>query len=375
MAEEIREAVQIIEVAYDGIEIVMKVGSGGIAAMQGAIDFLKGMLDYEKSLGKTSMKKLLMKGGDLQVLEFNSNEMKKVTKYAKKYGILYSVLPDADRKNGKTEIIFHTEAVPRANMLLQKLNGGRIATFDDYLKNGDEEQLGKLLEFLKEQKKGNSKIHTEEGARANVLMDGLIEKVGMYAMGKQSISVEAVRENFSINHEQAENVIKQLETIGFLDKSDDAGNHRVMMDKEAFQNRIRGYKELADRMRAVAASKNMNLSDVTISKTLIAGENDHAVKTRIPGTWGEKAKYVWLKKENIMEIHSGKTMLTFIDRNKDYKIYDAGNKVVSTMRGEELYNNHYDKVESSVRKRYEQSQREELTAARMAARTAMPKKR
>ena len=33
-----------------------------------AIDFLKGMLDYEKSLGKTSMRKLLMKGGDLQVL-------------------------------------------------------------------------------------------------------------------------------------------------------------------------------------------------------------------------------------------------------------------------------------------------------------------
>ena len=53
MAEEIQEAVQIIRVAYDGIEIAMKVGSGGIAAMQKAIDFLKGMLDYEKSLGKT----------------------------------------------------------------------------------------------------------------------------------------------------------------------------------------------------------------------------------------------------------------------------------------------------------------------------------
>jgi len=34
--------------SYDGIEIAMKVGSGGIAAMQKAIDFLKGMLDYEK---------------------------------------------------------------------------------------------------------------------------------------------------------------------------------------------------------------------------------------------------------------------------------------------------------------------------------------
>lgn len=67
MAEEIQEAVQIIRVAYDGIEIAMKVGSGGIAAMQKAIDFLKGMLDYEKSLGKTSMRKLILKGGDLQV--------------------------------------------------------------------------------------------------------------------------------------------------------------------------------------------------------------------------------------------------------------------------------------------------------------------
>lgn len=42
-----------------------------------------------------------MKGGDLQVLEFATDDMKKVEKYAKKYGILYSVLPDADRKKRK----------------------------------------------------------------------------------------------------------------------------------------------------------------------------------------------------------------------------------------------------------------------------------
>ena len=100
MAEEIQEAVQIIRVAYDGVEIAMKVGSGGISAMQKAIDVLKGMLDYEKSLGKTSMRKLLMKGGDLQVLQFKTEDMKKVEKMAKKYGILYSVLPDMNKKDG-----------------------------------------------------------------------------------------------------------------------------------------------------------------------------------------------------------------------------------------------------------------------------------
>lgn len=304
MAEEIQEAVQIIRVAYDGIEIAMKVGSGGIAAMQKAIDFLKGMLDYEKSLGKTSMRKLILKGGDLQVLQFNTEDMKKVEKMAKKYGILYSVLPDCNRKDGLSEVIFHTEAVPRVNMMIQKLKFGKIATFDDYLKNGDEKSLGKLMDFLKKQQ-GNEKSHTIEGDKVNSAIDGLIEKVGMFAMEKKAISVDQVKENFSINGEQAESVIKQLETIGVLGKKNEDGTHTVMMDKDAFINRVRGYQDLAERMRAVAASKNANLSDVTISKKLIIEENDHAVKTRVPGTWGEDVRYVWLRKENIMEIHGG----------------------------------------------------------------------
>ena len=372
MAEEIQEAVQIIRVAYDGIEIAMKVGSGGINAMQKAIDFLKGMLDYEKTLGKTSMRKLLMKGGDLQVLQFETKDMKKVEKMAKKYGILYSVLPDVNKKDGLSEVIFHTEAVPRVNMMIQKLSFGRIATFDDYLKNGDEKQLGRLMDFLKSQKMGNEKVHTVEGARASAAMDGLIEKVGLFAMEKQSISVDAVKENFSIDQNQAESVLKQLETIGVLGEKNEQGEHKVIMDKDAFLNRIKGYQNLAERMMAVAASKNTNLSDVTISKTLIVNENDHAVKTRIPGTWGESARYVWIKKENIMDIHSGKTMLTFIDNSKDYKLYDEQNRVVETKRGDELYK-HYDKVESSVRQRYEQTQTKSETKVKQTqTKTATP---
>lgn len=96
----------------------------------------------------------------------------------------------------------------------------------------------------------------------------------------------------------------------------------------------------------------------TISKKLIIEENDHAVKTRIPGTWGDEARYVWLRKENIMDIHNGKTMLTFLDSNKDYKLYDSQNRVVTTQKGTELYT-HYDKVEASVRERYEKVQKQQ----------------
>lgn len=374
MAEEIQEAVQIIRVAYDGIEIAMKVGSGGLGAMQKAIDFLKGMLDYEKSMGKTSMRKLLLKGGDLQVFQFKTEEMGKVAKMAKKYGILYSVLPDVDRKDGMSEIIFHSEAVPRVNMMMQKLNFGKIATFDDYLKNGEGKQLGKLMDFLRKQQ-GNEKIHTAEGEKVNSALDGLIEKVGLFAMEKQSVSVDQIKENFSIDSTQAEHVVKQLETIGFLDKKGEDGTHRVMMDRDAFLNRVRGYQDLAERMRAVAASKNTNLSDVTISKKLIVEENDHAVKTRVPGTWGDNARYVWLNKENVMEIHNGKTMLTFLDAGKNYKLYDGENRVVETSKGSELYT-HYDKVEAAVRERYEKSQKQETVKTKQTVHaTTTTKKR
>lgn len=61
MSEEIQQAVQIIRVAYDGIEIAMKVGSGTVEQMKKAVDFLIAILDHEKTMGKTDMRKLLLK--------------------------------------------------------------------------------------------------------------------------------------------------------------------------------------------------------------------------------------------------------------------------------------------------------------------------
>jgi len=45
-------------------------------------------------------------------------------------------------------------------------------------------------------------------------------------------------------------------------------------------------------------------------------------------------------------------------QTKDYKLYDEQNRVVTTQKGTELYT-HYDKVESSVRERYEKVQKQQ----------------
>ena len=282
---EISDAVQIIRVGYDTIEIAMKVGSGSIEMMQKAVNLLIGLLEHEKTMGKTNLKGLLEKGGDIQVLTFADEDLKKFQKLAKKYGILYSVMPDADRKDGITEVLFHSEAAPRLRMICQKLKNGRMFDMDEYLKNGNEEQLNQLLDFLEKEKKGKKSLHTDV---TEPILDGLIEKVGHYAMEKKAIRVEDIQNDFQMESKQAEDVLHKLKTIGVVSEPDGQGNYPVVMDQE-----------------------------------------------------------------DIMEIHNGKTLLTYLDKEKDYKIYSEDNRVLYTMKGEDLYAKHYDRVERTVRERYQ----------------------
>ena len=184
-------------------------------------------------------------------------------------------------------------------------------------------------------------------------MQELIEKVGLYAVDNKSISADSIEKKFHIEKNTAEEIIGKLVTMGALEKSEIENKYDVIMNKEALTKRINSYRNIVERIRAVSMSKNRNLEDITVSKILIKEENPRAVKTRVPGTWGEKARYVWIKKENIMEIHNGKTMLTFLDMEKEYKLYDKNNKVVQMIKGSELYEGHYDSVGVAVRKRYE----------------------
>jgi hypothetical protein len=234
---------------------------------------------------RNAIEKGLAKGGDLQVLKFAAGEQRQVEKLAKKYGILYSVLSDINKKDGMCEIIFHTEAVPRVNMMLQKLKSGKLATFDGYLNNGDKKEMDKVLSFLKKKKQKSDRLHTEEDARAGEHLLGLIEKAGMYASSKKDIIAEEIRKKFSISYGQAEEAVGKLEEIGVLSSADN-GQHKVLMDQEDFTKRIRRYQELAGRIKAAAAKEN-NFVDITLSKKLATEENSHAVKVRLPGTWGE----------------------------------------------------------------------------------------
>ena len=119
--------------------------------------------------------------------------------------------------------------------------------------------------------------------------------------------------------------------------------------------------------KAISPEKEPERLDITIGKTymedekadmaerksipMIWGENDRAIKTRVPGTYGEEMKFLWLKKENIRDAYNGKSILTALDKEKDYKIYDVNNNILGSMKGEELYLRYFDSVKDQMNKK------------------------
>ena len=124
MSDEISQAIQIIRLEFDGLRFGMDVTGGTVKQAKNLAVFIYALLTREKLQGKTSLKKMLSKDGSLQVLKIREEDMKKFKKLAKKYGILYSKLPDINKSDGMTEVLFHTEATPRINTLIEKLGNG-----------------------------------------------------------------------------------------------------------------------------------------------------------------------------------------------------------------------------------------------------------
>lgn len=121
--------------------------------------------------------------------------------------------------------------------------------------------------------------------------------------------------------------------------------------------------------------KGLNrLPDITIDRGLINAENDHAIKTRVPGMYNENVGYIWIDRDNIKVINDGKTILTTLDPRKDYKIYGEDNKVREVLNGRILYS-HYDKVDKGTRERAEKEEVKKYAEGARKAGKAMRKGR
>ena len=285
MSDEISQAIQIIRLEFDGLRFGMDVTGGTVKQAKNLAVFIYALLTREKLQGKTSLKKMLSKDGSLQVLKIREEDMKKFKKLAKKYGILYSKLPDINKADGMTEVLFHTEATPRINTLIEKLGNGSIENLMDYVRNGKDGDFEKVVDYLKKE---------------NILKDTPSE-------------VEPER--------------------------------KEQLDK------------YADELKYNAMINDSSRVDITISKKLYEEENLTSIKTRVPNTYGDNVRYLWLDKSDVVSINGGKTFFAYLNKDKEYELVDRDGQVAEKLSGQNLQKQHYDSVDVNVKNRALQEQR------------------
>lgn len=285
MSDEISQAIQIIRLEFDGLRFGMDVTGGTVKQAKNLAVFIYALLTREKLQGKTSLKKMLSKDGSLQVLKIREEDMKKFKKLAKKYGILYSKLPDINKSDGMTEVLFHTEATPRINTLIEKLGNGSIENLMDYVRNGKDGDFEKVVDYLKKE---------------NILKDTPSE-------------VEPERK-------------EQLDRY-------------------------------ADELKYNAMINDPSRVDITISRKLYEEENLTSIKTRVPNTYGDNVRYLWLDKSDVVSINGGKTFFAYLNKDKEYELVDRDGQVAEKLSGQNLQKQHYDSVDVTVKHRALQEQR------------------
>ena len=353
---EMQDAVQIIRVTYEGMEMFFRIGSGGLKALKDMAGILKTLLDQEKLEGRTSVRRLLKKGGDLQVFSFDTGDMAKVKELLKKHGVLYAMLPDLNKKDGKSEILFHSEAAPRVKAIIELLNAGKIETMEDYLDNADKEELQEFIKSENQKKKEPDFMAFDFYA------------VGMYFAQNPEGSLSGVKEKLSMTDEELEPILEYMEKRGLIDQNKKTGKILFSMLPEDFKDYFfrDGWKEDINldnkeeepdkkevkKRYQEEKKKNPKANGITIDRKLFYEETPDALKTRIPGRMHE---FLWIPKLESTLINEGKTVYTDLQKEKEYQIVDENNREQYRITGEELYTRHYDMVS---KKREEQQRRE-----------------
>ena len=95
-------AEQIVRMSLEGFEVAAKITGAG--AKNIAILLYSILKEEKKTKGKARLTSMLRSGKELKVFTVKSDDLKKFTQEAKKYGVLYCVLTDRKNKDHNAEV-------------------------------------------------------------------------------------------------------------------------------------------------------------------------------------------------------------------------------------------------------------------------------
>ena len=305
MSSEITDAVQVIHILFEGTDLFLRVAGVGIKPLKQLAKLIMGILAREKMEGKTTMKNLLKRGGDMHVFKFPQEQFKKVEAMAKKYGILFSRLPDFN-KDGMREIAFHAESLPRMNALIEKLKEGQVMGLGEYLQETSDRDIDK---FYEETRQGR----TEEK-----------EMAGKDRAGQQKNTGDKAQ---SINGMGTGKKPEWMDT-GYL----------KMKDIEALP--------LDQRLDVLNHYQSGEHDPITITSKLITRETENHVVVRLPRQTG---KFIHIPKEDFFFPDGSRTALAFLKKKEEMKVYTEHGEEMVRMTGNEIYHGYFDQANANIR--------------------------
>ncbi len=123
---------------------------------------------------------------------------------------------------------------------------------------------------------------------------------------------------------------------------------KIIKAEELNYQREWNQKSLVAEGKSYRALETEKEFDIEIAKTLIYEENERSVKTRVPGTYEDHVRFLWLEKKDLLDAYDGTFLLASLNTEKEYRLYSEDDKVAETIKGKEL-KRHYHSMGKDLR--------------------------
>lgn len=334
-------SIAVTDMDYDKIDAYLKENQ---LSKQNLAEFLTEHFDY---IPDTAMIEVAKKGSNIDIdtgkdrmIALDTRQLAEINEYAAKIRIQYQGT-DAF-VNIPLDMLYADQNLNQLSVIFPSAEQFHVVEEAAYTKQVD----GKSQSIMQ------NPMATLTGEE---LTDRAIEQKKIYEERRVALQQQNVKMADLFVNTPYENVERPIEPVQIhTQPSSPTLKQEHYVERQPDQSMLQ-----PDRSRSYAAEmgayQNLGISDrdITIDESLIFEENDRAIKTRIPKTWGEDIRFLWIPKSDLQFIHQDHTILTKLDPNKDYPIYDNNDSVVQHMKGSDLRRNHYDAIDKSVRKRAE----------------------
>ena len=115
-------AEQMVRMSLQGVEVAGKLSMDGAERLVKLI--LSALKDTKRTKGRASLNTMLKSRQPIKVFEIKDKELKKFCQEAKKYGVMYHVLKDRDKNDGKCDIMVRADDSSKVNRIFQRFNLG-----------------------------------------------------------------------------------------------------------------------------------------------------------------------------------------------------------------------------------------------------------